>query len=101
MNAFVVGLTYANGPITAGINYENIYDQGSAALTGVSQRHQYATSMGGAYRVAPGFQVYAEYMYQYRHQGNFNFATNTAGSGAGSTRDSSSNGYMLGVVMNW
>ena len=98
MNAFVVGLTYANGPITAGINYENIQDQGSATLTGVSQRHQYATSMGGAYKVAPGFQVYAEYMYQYRHQGNFNFATNAAGAG---TRDSSSNGYMLGVVMNW
>jgi hypothetical protein len=98
MNAYVVGLTYANGPITAGINFENIQDQGSANLTNVSQRHQYATSMGGAYKVAPGFQVYAEYMYQYRHQGNFNFATNAFGAG---TRDASSNGYMLGVVMNW
>jgi hypothetical protein len=97
MNAFIVGLTYANGPITLGINYENIQDQGSAALTGISQRHQYATSMGGAYKVAPGFQVYAEYDYQYRHQGGYDFTLATTGP----TRDVQSNTFMLGTVMNW
>ncbi len=97
MNAFIVGLTYANGPITLGINYENIQDQGSQLLVGVSQRHQYATSMGGAYKVAPGFQVYAEYDYQYRHQGGFNFLTGATGA----TQDTQSNTFMLGTVMNW
>jgi hypothetical protein len=97
-SAFMVGLTYANGPLTLGINFENIQDQGNAALTGVTQRHQYATSMGGAYAVAPGFQVFAEYDYQYRHQGNFNFATNTAGTG---TADAQSNTFEIGTVMNW
>jgi predicted porin len=101
LNAFIAGLTYANGPWIAGINFEDIWDQGSATLTNVSQRHQYATSMGGTYRLAPGLQLIAEYAYQYRHQGNFNFATNVAGTGVGATRDAQANTFMFGTVLSW
>ena len=96
-----VGLGYRhefdNGWI-AGVNFENIWDQGANNLTNVSQRHQYATMVGGAYRMAPGLQLIAEYAYQYRHQGNFNFATGVAGTG---TRDAQAQGFMVGTVLSW
>jgi hypothetical protein len=102
MNAFIVGLTYANGPITAGINFENIQDQGSNALTNISQRHQYATSMGGAYRLAPGLQLIAEYNYQYRHQGGFDFTTgaSTSATSPVATRDAQTQTFMVGTVLS-
>ncbi len=53
--------------------------QGDARLTGVSQRHEYEVAFGGNYKLAPGVQLVGEYMYTHRHQGGFDFATNTLG----------------------
>jgi len=100
MNAFVTGLTYANGPITAGIEYENIQSQGAAQLTGVSQRNEQAFALGGAYRVAPGLTLVSEYQYVFRHQGGYNFNTGTVGVIPGSTRLSTSNGQGQGVLFS-
>jgi hypothetical protein len=100
MNAEVFGLTYANGPITAGIEFGIIDSQGDARLTGVSQRHEYEFATGGAYKLAPGVQLVGEYQYARRHQGGFDFATNTVGVG-GRTNDSKGQGFLFSTVLTW
>jgi hypothetical protein len=78
MDATAAGLTYINGPWTAGAVIGLINSQGSASLNGISQRHQFETALGGNYKLAPGVNLVLEYNYYQTHQGNFNFATNTA-----------------------
>src|SRR3954452_2021410 len=99
-NAVVTGLTYANGPITLGLEYGVIESQGDARLTGVSQRHEYEIAFGGAYKLAPGVQLAAEYQYAYRHQGGFDFNTGTLGT-AGRTRDAQGQGFVVSTVLTW
>lgn len=97
LNAEVMGLTYANGPITAGVALEIIDDQGSALLVGKSQRHQLGLAMGGNYKLAPGLQLVAEYGYQQRHQGGYSFVTGATGP----TGDVHENTFMLSTVVSW
>ncbi len=97
-NAVLGGLTYANGPMTLGIEYGVIDTQGQANLTHISQRHEYEFATGGAYKVAPGLQLVAEYMYTHRHQGDYNFATGAVGDG---THDVQSQGFVLSTVVTW
>ena len=77
--------------------------QGSGNLTGVSQRREFGVAFGGNYNVAPGLYLVGEYMYQYRHQGDFDFANNTAGTPANGlgTRDAKGQGVMFSTVVNW
>lgn len=96
-NAVLPGLTYANGPLTMGLQVGIVNSQGAAQLTGLSQRHEFEVATGGTYKVAPGMQVVAEYMYTQRHQGGFNFSTNAVGP----TRDGKGQGIMLSTVFTW
>jgi hypothetical protein len=113
-NAIVTGLTFNNGPLTLGLSMAVIESQGSNSLTNISQRHEAEIAFGGMYNVAPGLFLAAEYMYQQRHQGGFDFATGAnspaaAGSGpagsatwrAGATRDVHGQGIMFTTVVNW
>ena len=99
-NAVVTGLTYANGPITAGAEVGVVDSQGDARLTGVSQRHEFEVAFGGAYKLAPGIQLAGEYMYTQRHQGGFDFATGTLGV-AGRTNDAKGQGFVFATVLTW
>lgn len=99
-NAVVTGLTYANGPITAGAEIGIIDNQGDARLAGVSQRHAYEIGFGGAYRLAPGVQLVGEYQYEQQHQGGFDFATGTLGT-AGRTHDAKGQGFLFSTVLTW
>jgi hypothetical protein len=81
MAATVAGLTYINGPWTAGAVVGVIDSQGSNNLNGVTQRHQFETAVGGNYKLAPGVNLVLEYNYYQTHQGDFNFATNAVGGG--------------------
>jgi hypothetical protein len=107
-NAEVFGLTYANGPITAGIEAGIVDTQGDARLTGITQRHEFEFATGGAYKLAPGVQLVGEYMYTQRHQGGFDFATGTLGAGGdaanhfvGRTNDAKGQGFLFATVMTW
>jgi hypothetical protein len=100
MNAYVTGLTYANGPWILGAMLEQVDSQGDARLTGVSQRHETGIAFGGNYRLAPGMQLVAEYQYEQRHQGGFDFNQGTLGVD-GRTVDGRGQGILLGTVMNW
>ncbi|MGD0108786.1 MAG: hypothetical protein ABSC06_32830 [Rhodopila sp.] len=106
MNAVLAGLTYANGPIALGAQFGVIDDQGDARLVGVSQRHQYEATFGGNYKLAPGVQLVGEYMYEYLHQGGFDFSTGTLGAGgtaahAGLTRDGKAQTFVFATVLVW
>jgi hypothetical protein len=106
MSAVVTGLTYANGPWTAGVQVGVANSQGAAQLTGMTQRHEFGLATGGSYRVAPGLQLVAEYQYDYRHQGGFNFASNGLGAGttataAGLTRDARGQGIVFSTILTW
>jgi len=97
MNAVVTGLTYANGPITAGVEVGLIYDQGLPQLTGLTQRRQEEFAIGGAYKIAPGFQVAAEYNYTYRYQGGVNANTGLIGT----TQAAKGQGVVLMSAWTW
>ena len=100
MNAVLPGLTYANGPVTAGVEFGDIWSQGAAQLTGATQRHEYEFALGGAYKLAPGVQLAAEYQYAYRHQNGWNFATNSLGFN-GSTQDAQSQQVLFATILTW
>jgi len=81
-----------------------IDSQGAVAMTKVSQRHEYGFSFGGAYTLAPGMVLYADYLYQNRRQNGFNFAAGTANAaGAGFNTGSSvqGQGIVFGTQMTW
>jgi hypothetical protein len=106
-NAVVTGITYANGPLVAAVEAGVINSQGDARLVGISQRHEYEFAGGGSYRLAPGVQLVAEYLYQHRHQGGFDFATGAlgtpgaAGTAGTTTRDVQSQAFLFGTVLTW
>nr|WP_294555204.1 porin [uncultured Rhodopila sp.] len=97
MNALLPGLTYANGPLIAGVQFGEIWSQGDARLAGVSQRHEYELALGGAYKLAPGVQLVGEYQYAYRHQNGYNFAAGTIGN----TVDAQSQQVLFSTVLTW
>ena len=99
MSAVVFGLTYLNGPWTAGTAIGIINSQGNANLTDVSQRHQFEVALGGNYKLAPGVNLVLEYDYYQTHQGDFNFATNTIGSAA--YNDVKGQALFTSLVLTW
>ena len=113
-NQFVGGVMWRNGPITVGTQVNFLTSQGDARLVGVSQRREFALAVGGAYALAPGLSVFAEYQYAYRHQGGYNFiagsvstgapgstALGTTGWKAGATRDAHGQAIVLGTAVGW
>jgi predicted porin len=99
-NAVIAGLTYAKGPITLAATFETIDTQGDARLTGLTQRHEFGTAIGGNYRLAPGIQLVAEYQYLQRHQGGFDFNQGAPGLN-GVTRDARLQGLTFATVLTW
>jgi len=75
-----------------------VNSQGDARLTGISQRHEFEASFGGTYTVAPGLALVAEYQYEQRHQGNFNFLTGDVGTG---TRDTHAQAISFATIVTW
>ncbi len=60
MAAELFGLSYFWGPWSVGANAAIIDSQGTEVqLTHTSQRHEFATAVGGAYRIAPGIVIFA------------------------------------------
>jgi hypothetical protein len=84
-----------------------VESQGDARLVGISQRHEYEIAFGGNYKLAPGVQLVGEYMYAHRHQGGFDFGTNTLGQpGAATTagtttRDAQGQSFLFATVLTW
>jgi len=92
--AYTIGLKYVAGPLTMGVAGEIGWYQGDVRLTGLTQRRGRGINVGVDYTVAPGFLVFADYMYQEVHQGGFDFVTQAIGTSANNTYHSQ--GIILG-----
>ncbi|HLJ04655.1 MAG TPA: hypothetical protein VKT26_00170 [Acetobacteraceae bacterium] len=90
--AELVGAKYVTGPWTIGVVAERGDYQGNPLLAGLTQRRARAIDAGVQYQVAPGMQVWAEYMYQDVWQG---------GAGGQGTVNVKSQGVILGDVVNF
>lgn len=95
----IATLSYANGPLSAGISGMVVDWQGVPNLVGISQRHEAAIAIGGAYKLAPGLTMALEYQYDQKHQGGFNFITSASGSGAYNTIKSQ--GLTFATIVSW
>jgi hypothetical protein len=96
----VTGLLYKNGPLTLGAEALLVNSQGAAQLTGISQRHEFEVAFGGNYNLAPGLYLVGEYMYEYRHQGGYDFNTGATAPGT-ATHDGRGQALMFSTVVNW
>lgn len=83
--AWIGGVEYTYGPAIVGGSYYSWNYQGALGLP--TQRHDQGFALGLTYNIAPGLAFLAEYLYGQRHQGNYNFVDNVAGTTcpAGST----------------
>ncbi len=93
------GVKYVAGPLTVGIALMDYWDQGNVQMTGLSQHHAWGINPGLSYTVAPGYQVYAEYLWNAQSQGGVNQITGATGSNANNTIKSQ--GILFGNVVNF
>ena len=61
----------ANGPWVTGTNIAFLDWQGAADYVQISQRHEFAVTYMVGYKLAPGINLAAEYLYIQKHQGGF------------------------------
>jgi hypothetical protein len=98
LTGFLLGAKYVAGPLTVGIVGEDYTNQGNVNLTGITQLRARAIDFGAQYTVAPGYNVYAEYLWQDQYQGARNFITGAIGTAAGSgaNNEIKGQGFLIG-----
>ena len=75
---------------------------GRAQYTHISQRHEFAFTYMVGYKLAPGINLAAEYLYIQKHQGGFDFYTN--GANTTTTRagnDIHAQGLTFATILSW
>jgi hypothetical protein len=102
MHAELASVSYAYGPFSAGVIGAIVDSQGSVQLTGITQRHEAAIAVGGAYKIAPGINLCLEYQYEQKHQGGFDFDNSATGGGPGAlVNDIRVQGLSFAAIVNW
>ena len=96
--AYIGGAKYVNGPWTVGIALMEYWDQGNVQMTGISQHRARGINPGFSYTVAPGYQVYAEYLWNDQTQDGVNQLTGATGSGANNNIHGQA--FVIGNVVN-
>jgi hypothetical protein len=96
---YILGAKYVYGPWTVGIAAMEYWDQGNLAMTGLTQHRARGINPGFSYTVAPGYQIYAEYMWNDQTQNGVNQITGAAGSGA--NNNIRGQGFVIGNVVNF
>ena len=103
---YLLGGKYVYGPWTVGIVGEEYWEQGTVQMSGITQRRARALDAGASYTVAPGYTVYAEYLWADQTQNGVNL-NSAAGSYNGGTLLSGANnnirgqGFLIGNVVNF
>jgi hypothetical protein len=92
--AYMLGAKYTYGPWVAGIAAEIGWYQGTVTMSGLSQRLGRGIDAGVGFSVAPGFTVYAEYLWNDMYQGGVNQITGAVGSGA--NNEIKGKGFLIG-----
>jgi hypothetical protein len=101
--AWVADIYYSNGPFSIGTTYYQFDSQGAIGLTGLSQRHEDAFGVGGAYAIAPGLLGYSELLYFSRHQAGYDFnnAKYFNQAGYAGNNDVHGTAFVVGARMRW
>ena len=99
----LAGVKYVAGPFTVGVVGEEFWEQGSVNLSGITQLRARGIDVGGSYTVAPGFTVFAEYLWNDQTQGARNFVTGAFGTQPGSNLNNNikGQGFLVGNVVNF
>jgi hypothetical protein len=98
----LIGVGYSNGPWVTGTNVAFLDWQGAAQYTHISQRHEFAFTYMVGYKLAPGINLAAEYLYIQKHQGGFDFynnGTNTTTTAIGN--DIHAQGLTFATILSW
>ncbi|MGO9996483.1 MAG: hypothetical protein ACLPKW_01875, partial [Acetobacteraceae bacterium] len=82
-----------------GIAAMEYWDQGNVQMTGLTQHRARGINPGFSYTVAPGYTVYAEYLWNDQTQNGVNQITGATGSGA--NNNIKSQGFVVGNVVNF
>ncbi len=91
-----IGATYTVGPVTVGVAYHEVSYEGSTAAS--SNARDRGLGIGGSYAVAPGMNLYAEYLYGRRAENGVNLQTGQLGT---TNNKTTANVFGLGVAFNW
>jgi hypothetical protein len=91
-----IGASYTIGPFTVGAAYHEAKYEGNVAVA--SNAKDRGFGIGGSYAVAPGFVLYAEYLYGTREENGVNLVTGQAGS---QNNKGTSNVLLIGTQLNW
>jgi hypothetical protein len=97
--AYLIGAKYVTGPLTVGVVAERGDYQGDVLMSGITQRRGRGISAGASYNVAPGYQVFGEYLWNDIYQGGVNLVTGARGTGA--NNEIRGQGVMIGQVVNF
>jgi hypothetical protein len=96
---FIFGAKYVAGPFTIGTDVMEYWDQGNVQMTGLSQHRARGFDAGLSYTVAPGYTVYAEYLWNDQTQNGVNQLTGATGSNA--NNNIRGQGFLIGNVVNF
>ncbi len=91
-----IGAMYTVGPVSVGVAYHEVSYEGSTAAS--SNARDRGLGIGGSYAVAPGVNMYAEYLYGRREENGVNLQTGQLGTDNNKT---TANVFGLGVAFNW
>jgi predicted porin len=91
-----IGARYAIGPFSVGAAYHEARYEGSIAAAADAKDRGF--NIGGAYAVAPGLNLFLEYLYGRREENGVNLRTGQTGT---INNKATSNTIGLGVAFNW
>jgi predicted porin len=98
----LIAVGYSNGPWVTGTNIAFLDWQGAAQYTHISQRHEFAITYMVGYKLAPGINLAAEYLYVQKHQGGFDFYANGANSATTKVgNDIHAQGLTFATILSW
>ena len=91
-----IGAGYRFGAFSVGLSYGEYDSEGSQTVS--SDRSDKLFGIGGSYAVAPGFNLFADYLYGERKETGWDFATGTAGTQNNKVDVSL---FIIGTAFNW
>ncbi len=100
---YLLGAKYTSGPLVVGIVGEEFWEQGNVNLSGLTQLRGRGIDAGLSYQLAPGFTVWAEYLWNDQQQSARNFISGAIGTTAGSNLNNNikGQGFMVGNVVSF
>ena len=91
-----IGGMYTIGPFTVGVAYHEASYEGS--LAAAANAKDRGLGIGGSYAVAPGVNMYAEYLYGRREENGVNLQTGQLGT---ANNKLTVNVFGVGLAFNW